>query len=80
MHSLNRALWALLQGEKAVEVLERLQGKVTFKECSRVSAMAIPLVARAQRRTDRVAPDDLDSALSQVAHELWIRSGAIEMP
>jgi ATP-dependent Lhr-like helicase len=79
MRALDRALWQLLGGETAVKSLESLQARCKFVRCSHISPMAISLVARTQR-TDRRAPDDLDTALATVAHRLWISSGATELP
>lgn len=81
LRALDQTIWASLDGERAERWLERCaSAKVEFVRLDQPSPMSIPVLARGERTTDRVAPDDLDGALARAAHQLWMRAGGGEMP
>ncbi|MFO0561977.1 MAG: DEAD/DEAH box helicase [Polyangiales bacterium] len=82
LSALDRSIMAALDVDRAERALRSLaaQPHVPFFVLDAPSPMSVPVLARGERTTDRVAPDDLDGALARVAHELWLRSGAAELP
>jgi ATP-dependent Lhr-like helicase len=81
LSALERTLWSLLDGERAERTLRRqCEQELAFVVLDAPSPMSVPVLARAERTTDRVAPDDLDGALARAAHQLWLRAGSAELP
>jgi ATP-dependent Lhr-like helicase len=81
LRALDRTIWASLDGPRAERWLERCAtSAVDFVRLDQPSPMSIPVLARGERTTDRVAPDDLDGALARAAHQLWLRAGGGELP
>jgi ATP-dependent Lhr-like helicase len=82
LSALDRSIMAALDVERAERALRSLvaQPHVPFFVLDAPSPMSVPVLARGARTMDRVAPDDLDGALARAAHELWLRSGAVELP
>lgn len=81
LRALDQTIWTALDGERAERWLERCsRASVEFALLDQPSPMSIPVLARGERTTDRVAPDDLDGALARAAHQLWLRAGGGEIP
>jgi ATP-dependent Lhr-like helicase len=81
LRALDRALWSLLDGDRAERALQAIERTPPhFRVMDRPSPMSVPILARGERPTERVAPDDLDGALARAAHALWLRTGASELP
>jgi ATP-dependent Lhr-like helicase len=82
LSALDRSIMVALDVDRAERVLRSLaaQQHVPFFVLDKPSPMSIPILAIGERTSDRIAPDDLDGALARVAHELWLRSGAAELP
>jgi ATP-dependent Lhr-like helicase len=82
LSALDRSIMAALDVDRAERALRSLaaQPHVPFFVLDAPSPMSVPVLARGEQTTDRVAPDDLDGALARVAHELWLRSGAADLP
>ncbi len=81
LRALDRALYSALDGARAERTLRSLsEHPAQFFVLDAPSPMSVPVLARGERTTDRVAPDDLDGALARAAHQLWLRSGGAELP
>lgn len=82
LSALDRSIHAALDVERAERALRSLvsQRETPFFVLDAPSPMSVPVLARGERTTDRIAPDDLDGALARAAHQLWLRSGGAELP
>jgi ATP-dependent Lhr-like helicase len=82
LRALSHTLWSALDGERAVNFLSVAARRPWHVvACTGPSPLAIPVFARGEARRDRLAPDDLDGALVEAAHALYLRSGgAAAMP
>jgi len=76
----SQRMFARLQSRSIGQSALVAQPHVPFFVLDAPSPMSVPVLARGARMMDRVAPDDLDGALARAAHELWLRSGAVELP
>ncbi len=81
LRALDRALWSLLDGERAAHTLRAFAMRPPeLTVLARPSPMSVGILARGERPQDRVAPDALEGALARAAHALWLRTGASELP
>ncbi|MDP3276629.1 MAG: DEAD/DEAH box helicase [Deltaproteobacteria bacterium] len=80
LRALARVTDTLLDVQRAEKTLAWMRkSELAFARLREPSPMSIPVLARASRGPEALAPDDLDGALTRAAHALWLRSGGGEL-